>query len=352
MIKFQPESPNGFYHHLRQNADQYLAAQPKGIQAYIFLWSKCLIFIALFLFSYIQIWSGTTHLLVWYAFMGFLTVPLILNIGHEAVHDTFTGSRRANRIFSYIFNVLGADGDIWRKRHVHSHHVVPNIPGHDSDISQSKLARIAPRSEHLPAHRYQHFYMPFLYLIYTLNWLLYRDFKDVWSLFGQMPNYGRRVAVLLLSKFFYFGYVLALPLLLFPERTGEVWLGFFIMQFVMSATTFLVLVSAHVGEDALFPEPDAEGCMGHTWAEHQLLTTTDFAPENATITHLFGGFNHHAVHHLFPHVSHTHYPALTRIVSQVATQHGLQYRCYPSLLNSIASHFRFLKNNSAAFFDE
>ncbi len=352
MIKFQPEAPNGFYHHLRQRADQYLAAQPKGWQTHAFLWVKSLVFIALFLFSYSQILGGTMHLLGWYALMGFLTVPLILNIGHEAVHDTFTGNRRANRVFSYIFNLLGADGDIWRKRHVHSHHMVPNIPGHDSDISQSKLARIAPHSEHLPAHRYQHFYMPFLYLVYTLNWLLYRDFKDVRLLFGQSSGYGRRIAVLFISKFFYFGYVLALPLLLLKGRTGEVWLGFFIMQFVMSATTFLVLVSAHVGEDALFPEPDTEGRMGHTWAEHQLLTTTDFAPENALVTHLFGGFNHHAVHHLFPNVSHVHYSSLTQLTKEVAAEYGLHYRCYPSLANSIASHFRFLKNNSQVFNDE
>ena len=345
-IKFKPETKNGFYDTVRLRAAAYFAQQPHGRKANVFLWTKSALFVCFFVVAYAQILTGTAYWAFWYALMGFLTVPLILNIGHEAVHGTFSRHSNVNKYMAYVFNLLGADADIWRKRHVYSHHVLPNIPGHDSDISQNKLARIAPNTEHLPAHRYQHWYMPFLYLIYTLNWLVYRDFKDVRLLFGQAPDYSKRIAVLVLSKVFYFGYTLVLPLLLFPTQRLSILGGFLLMQFVMSATTFLVLVSAHVGEDAVFPEPDTNGYIPHTWSEHQLITTTDFAPESTLVTHLFGGFNHHVVHHLFPEVSHVHYSALTAIVQSTAKEYGLCYHCFPSLRHSIVSHFRFLKKNS------
>lgn len=344
-LRFAPEEKGGFYDTLRLRAEAYFSGSnlPKtGAWPTV---AKATLVLTAYLWTYGQLLGGT-HLLGWYALLGFLTVPLILNIGHEAVHNTLTTSPSANRLLARVFNLAGADGDIWRHRHVQSHHVSPNIPGHDLDIAQNDLARIAPSARYLPAHRFQHWYMPGLYLIYTLNWLLFRDFKDFKEIFGNAPDRAQRLALLLGSKFFYLGYALALPLWLLPKQAGMVCLGFLIMQFVMSATTFLVLASAHVGEDAVFPLPDAEGRIQHGWAAHQLITTTDFAPENWIVTHLFGGFNHHVAHHLFPHISHIHYPALTQLVRATATEFGLPYNCFPSLRASVVSHFKLLKNNS------
>src|SRR3546814_18518370 len=63
--------------------------------------------------------------------------------------------------------------------YVCSSDIYPNIFGWDVDIKQSPLVRIADNSPYLGFHRFQHFYMPFVYFAYTLNWLFYRDFKDI-----------------------------------------------------------------------------------------------------------------------------------------------------------------------------
>ena len=353
-LRFSPEPPNGFYDTLRARAAQYLADKTTRPGVALWLFGKVALLLTTYLFAYGKVVAGSPHLLFWYSLMGFLTVPLILNIGHEAVHGTLTASPVLNRCCTYIFNLLGADGAIWRKRHVLSHHVFPNIPGYDSDITQNQLARISPRSVYLPAHRFQHWYMPMLYLLYTLNWLLYRDFKDCRRFYSGQAHYRIRLAMLLLGKLFYFGYVLLLPLCLHPEGSFVVLTGFLLMQFVMSATTFLVLVSAHVGEYAVFPEPGPDGCMAQSWSVHQLQTTTDFASGSLLVTQLFGGFNHHVAHHLFPQVSHLYYPALTAITRDTAREFGLSYQCFPTLGAAILSHFRFLKNNSLPphFFEE
>ncbi|MBE1043055.1 fatty acid desaturase, partial [Escherichia coli] len=39
-----------------------------------------------------------------------------------------------------------------------------------------------------------------------------------------------------------------------------------------------------------------------------------------------GGANLHLTHHLFPHWSHRHYPALSRIIGEVAPRFGIDYR--------------------------
>ena len=57
-----------------------------------------------------------------------------------------------------------------------------------------------------------------------------------------------------------------------------------------------------------------------------MLTAGDFAPERALVTHLFGGFSHHVIHHLFQHICHIHYPALTKILIRVAAKHGVECR--------------------------
>lgn len=344
-IKFKSETPNGFYTILRQRADVYFNEEKLSKSGNIFLFAKALTLIVLYFGLYFLIFKGGVFTLFAYLSMGFLAVPLILNIGHEAAHSTFSKSPIVNTILVKIFNILGAESAIWQHKHTHSHHIFPNIAGYDFDIAQNDLARIAPTARYLQAHRFQHLYMPFLYLIYTLNWLIYRDFKDFKQFFSDSPNRTRQFIVLVLSKIFYFSYILIVPLIVLKDDTSIVWLGFIAMQFMMSATTFLVLVSAHVGENAVFPVPDTEGRLTHTWSEHQLITTTDFAPENAVVTHLFGGFNHHVVHHLFPNVSHVHYPALTNIAKQTAAEFGLTYRCFSTIRESVISHFYFLKKN-------
>ena len=52
------------------------------------------------------------------------------------------------------------------------------------------------------------------------------------------------------------------------------------------------------------------------WAEHQLKTTSNFAMNNAVISWFAGGLNFQIEHHLFPKVSHVHYPAISRIVQE------------------------------------
>ena len=79
------------------------------------------------------------------------------------------------------------------------------------------------------------------------------------------------------------------------------------------------------------------------WAIHQVRTTADFATENKLVSWLLGGLNFQVEHHLFPKVSHVHYPAIRKIVHEVCEIHGLKHINYPTMGSAIHSHFRFMK---------
>ena len=90
------------------------------------------------------------------------------------------------------------------------------------------------------------------------------------------------------------------------------------MHITLGLTLALVFQLAHVVEDAEFVfapgiEPQK---IEEEWAIHQVRTTANFAPRNKLISWFVGGLNFQIEHHLFPKVSHVHYPAIAHIVKK------------------------------------
>jgi acyl-lipid (8-3)-desaturase len=104
---------------------------------------------------------------------------------------------------------------------------------------------------------------------------------------------------------------------------------------------------AHVVEEVEFLEKDGAGQIAGSWAAKQVATSADFAHGSAFWTHISGGLNYQIVHHLFPGVIHTHYPALAPIVQRVAAKHGVKYTVFPSLWSALHSHFKHLQRVGA-----
>src|SRR5690606_14504925 len=79
------------------------------------------------------------------------------------------------------------------------------------------------------------------------------------------------------------------------------------------------------------------------WAIHQVKTTADFGAKSKILSWFAGGLNFQIEHHLFPRISHIHYPAISKIVEQTCNDFGILYNNFPTLGAAIASHFRFMK---------
>jgi linoleoyl-CoA desaturase len=79
------------------------------------------------------------------------------------------------------------------------------------------------------------------------------------------------------------------------------------------------------------------------WAVHQVCTTANFATDNKMWNWLFGGLNFQIEHHLFPRISHVHYPELSKRLRKVCQEFGIEYREFPTLRSALWSHLVHLR---------
>lgn len=153
---------------------------------------KALIFPFAYFVSYSALLFWGAHELVFYTcyfLMGLLLVFIFLNSIHEAVHGSLFRQQKHNAAYLLLFDLMGANSYIWKLRHVRFHHNFPNVQGWDTDIEQSRLARVFPAGKFETFHRYQHLYLPLLYPFYLANWLLVRDFKDFFKKTVRCANW-------------------------------------------------------------------------------------------------------------------------------------------------------------------
>jgi linoleoyl-CoA desaturase len=93
---------------------------------------------------------------------------------------------------------------------------------------------------------------------------------------------------------------------------------------VASFCVVALLLGSHWAEREFFLPP-ADGRFPLDWYELNLRSSCDWLPRPAWLGYWMGGLNLHLTHHLFPRVSHRHYPALALLVRQLAAKHGLPY---------------------------
>jgi linoleoyl-CoA desaturase len=121
-------------------------------------------------------------------------------------------------------------------------------------------------------------------------------------------------------------------------------IGFTFMHIMMGLTLAIVFQLAHVVEHTDFEAAGHEDrIIENEWAIHQVKTTANFAPGNKVISWFVGGLNYQIEHHLFPRVSHIHYPALSKIVRENCEKFDVPYHEFPTMSKAVVSHFKFMK---------
>ena len=115
------------------------------------------------------------------------------------------------------------------------------------------------------------------------------------------------------------------------------------MHGIIGLVLSMVFQPAHVMPEKEFYQTKNGLQMTHGWAEHQLMTTANFAPKNKLLTWFVGGLNYQIEHHLFPNICHVHYPAIAGIVKRTAEEFNLPYHVERSFRAALLSHARMLK---------
>jgi linoleoyl-CoA desaturase len=276
--------------------------------------------------------------------LGLAVAGIGMGVQHDANHGGYSRHGWVNRAMGWLLDAAGASSYVWRTKHNAIHHTWTNVAGHDDDIEIGVLGRWSPEQPRRAWHRWQHVYTWALYGLLIPKWVFFDDFFNLAT--GRIgrhrlarPSRGEWWAFLA-GKLTFYGWALALPLLWHP--IGAVALCFMVMVVTTGVTLGTTFQLAHCVEESSFPTDEA-GRLPSDWAEHQLRTTVDFAPDNPVLTWFMGGLNFQVEHHLFPKICHLHYPALAKIVAQTAADHGLAHRSTPSFWRAVGSHVRLLR---------
>ena len=146
-----------------------------------------------------------------------------------------------------------------------------------------------------------------------------------------------------LNIFLYIG----LPIYMVGFSSWLLW--FLIFTLVAGLIISIVFQLAHTVEHTAFPlHVEATNKMEDEWAIHQIKTTANFATKNKLVSWLVGGLNFQIEHHLFPKISHIHYPAISKIIKQACREYGITYIEYARVRYAVASHVAFLRQMGRA----
>lgn len=269
---------------------------------------------------------------------------------HDANHGSLTNSARANTIFSYSLDLMGASSFHWRQAHNVLHHSYTNIQKLDVDLEMSFLLCVAPWHRPRAYHRFQHLYIWFLFGIFLPKWWFFDDVRMfIFGRTGPQNFPGPRGATLATALFFkviFVGWAFVIPALLHPTwKLIPLWI---LASFVLGNVLGWIFQLAHCVDQADFIEAEPGDRLRASWAEHQVLTTVDFARDNRWVTWYLGGLNFQVEHHLFPRVSHTHYPALAKIVEKTCREHNIRYRATPHFRDAFLDNVRWLRAMGSA----
>lgn len=349
-LRFQQREQGAFYREVRASAAAYLAGRNAGPHAPAEVWIK---------FAMLAAWSAGCYaalladaLPTWlrlaaYAGFGVGAILLAVNVGHEAAHGALSRHAWVNTLVNRLsFMLVGVDGRMWSKRHLGSHHVYPNILGCDADIDASYLLRLSPHHPHRAYQRWQHFYAPLIYPLVQVHSIFVQDLvylfkRRLANLTGLRPT-GLQILEFAAIKAGHFAVALIIPAVATDLAFVDIVVAYLVSGALMSSLFIMALVGTHFAEGNRFPAIDATGAIPGSWAAHSVATSLDWSPESRVATGIVGGLNAHAAHHLFPQVSHVHYPALTGIIRTAAARHGVRYRA-TSLFGMVTGHFRFLR---------
>jgi linoleoyl-CoA desaturase len=292
--------------------------------------------------------NSTSTFLVLYGLLGIVSVLIFTNIIHDAVHNCIYKKRWLNNLVLYVFDIMGGNSYIWKKRHMLLHHNYQNVVGWDSDIEQAGLIKIFPQDKPNLINRNQNWLIFILYPLYLINWILIRDFKDFFLKKRAIKRVCQIPIIeyfkLIVFKTFFIIYTIGIPLMMGASFL-KVLLAFIIMLTIGSVFALIFLLTPHANESNKFPNPDKNGSLKTTWLEHQFVTTNDISINNWFTRNVMGNFNLHLAHHLFPTISSVYAPEITIEIKKYAQDYMFKYRSY-TLSKALQLHYRLIKKNA------
>jgi linoleoyl-CoA desaturase len=341
---------NSFFLALKSNVDSYFKENNIKKTGDWRLFSKTFILwgsaIAVYLTLMLADLSALSAILL-SALFGCIAAGIGFSVMHDANHGSYSPNSKLNDLLGLSANALGASSYFWKQKHNIIHHTYTNVDGIDDDIAKSPIIRQCESQKWVPAHKVQHLYLPFIYALSSIFWVFIMDFTKYFSrkiyTTEAWKMSTKNHVIFWGTKIYYLTVFVAIPVMIWGWGAWAV--GYFTANAALGLVLSFVFQLAHVVENTEFEHIalDQTKNVESAWAEHQVRTTANFAMDNKFINWYVGGLNFQIEHHLFPKVSHVHYPAISKIVQNTCKQFNMPYNYYPTITEAIASHFRVMR---------
>ena len=343
-----------FFFDLRKNVESYFKSTNQKVTGNFKLYLKTIVLSILGISGYVWLVFFTPHpvlALSTCVVLGIIYSSIGFNVMHDGAHGSYSTKRWVNELMAFSLNILGGSAYMWKQKHNVLHHTYTNIEGMDDDIDIKPFIRTNKSQKKYWFNKYQHIYWPVFYALTYLYWIFVRDFIKYFT--GKISDINipkmtwKDHFMFWFSKTNHIFFFVVFPI----YKLGPVHylIGYLLMTIVMGLTLALVFQVAHVVEDTHFPTPnDNTNEIEENWAVHQVNTTANFSTRNKFISWWVGGLNFQVEHHLFPRISHVHYPALNKILKETCEKHNIKYIEYNTMFAAIRSHLLYLKEIGTA----
>lgn len=338
---------------LKKRVNEYFEHQDVKPTGNYKLYLKCAVLLTSYAGLYIHLVFFTPA--AWWAIcecvlLGLLTASIGFNVMHDGSHGSFSRHSWINRLAAMSLDFLGASSFMWSMKHNTVHHSYTNIDGVDDDINAQPFLRLCDTQKRFKIHRYQHLYFWALYAMLYFFWIFFTDYKKYFTRkVGSVPLKPLKLRDHI--YFWAFKGIYPFVFILMPMYFCGVipWLvGYLVLACVAGFSLSIVFQLAHTVEETHFPVAiQPANRVEDEWALSQLKTTANFATRNRFITWWLGGLNFQIEHHLFPKISHVHYPAIGRIIRQTCQDLGIPYIEHRRMSLAVVSHVSFLRRMGA-----
>lgn len=351
-VRFVNKDKNLFFPTLKKRVDTYFKDRNLSKNLNHVLILKTIALTAMYFLPFaVWLWLQpplAISLMLWFI-MGIGMAGLGMSVMHDACHGAYSENEKVNYwVGSIYLNMLGGSTFNWNLQHNVMHHMYTNVVHLDEDINDKLVLKFSPHTPVKAFHQLQWLYAFLFYGILTLYWVTLKDFVNFVTFTKNGVNTNTRIqnfvtlSKIVLLKVAYYAFLFGIPIAFFGIAFQEVLLGFLVMHFVGGIILTTVFQLAHSVEGTSHPLPNEKGIIENDWAIHQMNTTVNFSRYNKWISWYVGGLNFQVEHHLFPKISHVHYPQVSEIVKQTAEEFGVPYLENPTFAVALRSHIAHL----------
>ena len=349
-VKFSHDNA-AFFNTLRKRVNDYFKIKHIKQTGNFSLYSKTIVLTIGLVLAYIDlvfIAQPVFVSIIVSCLMGLIMASVGFNVFHDGAHGSYSSSKVINQIMACSLNLMGGSSYIWKQKHNINHHSYTNIEGLDDDIDIKPFFRTNTSQKKYWFHRFQHIYSFILYGLTYLTWVFQNDFTKYFR--GKISDHSEMKKMKTSEHIMFWVTKLAylFTFLIIPAyNVGFVHMiiGYSIITFICGIVIAFVFQLAHVHEQAEFvlPATDDYYEVENEWAIHQLHTTINFDTRNKLVSWFCGGLNFQVEHHLFPKISHVHYPEISKIVKNTCREFNIPYKEFPNTFSAIRSHLHYLK---------